>query len=168
MKLFPALAYLLASSACAAASSPSDITEKDCREVPNVTKDDVDRFLGFQFGLPILCGVTGFPMEAYFDLQLHHNRGPADDDIRREAFECLLRKLNRDAEDELRRKWPHHVRPRDTPDEDVDSGWSEGEGSSLTAGALPQAQIVSDSQGLSDYADYGFEDWVPVDAADLY
>lgn len=122
MNLFSALAYLLASSACVAASSPSDVNDKNCHEVPNVTKGDVDRFLGFQFGLPILCGVTGFPMEAYPDLQLYHNHGPMDDDIHREAFECLLRKLNRDAEDELRRNWPDHMRPRDTPGEDVDSG----------------------------------------------
>lgn len=111
-------------------------------------------------------GVTGWPVEAYPDLQLYHNRGPADDDIRREAFECLLRKLNRDAEDELRGKWPDHVRPRDAPDADVHSGWSEGEGSCLTAGSLSQAQMVSDSHVFSDDADYGFEGWLPVDAGD--
>ncbi|KAK7709921.1 hypothetical protein SLS64_006166 [Diaporthe eres] len=146
-----------------------------CREVTNVTKGDVDRFLGFQLGLPNLCGATGWPVEAYPDLQLYHNRGPIDDDIRREAFECLLTKLNRDAEDELWRNRLDYVRPRDAQDEDFDSGWSESEGSSLTADALPQAQMVSDSHGFSDDADYGFEDWMPgdaeeepVDAADIY
>lgn len=167
MNLFSTLVYLLASSACVAASPPADVNDKNCGQVPDVTKADVDRFLGFQFGLPILCGVTGWPMEAYPDLQRYHNRGPADDDRRREAFDCLLKKLNRDAEEDLRRKWPHHIRPRDAPAETVDPGRSESELSSLTEHTSRKAIESLDDSDETD-TDYGFEDWMPVDASDLY
>lgn len=161
MNLFSALTYLLASSACVAASSPTDVYDKHCPEVPNVTKCDVDRCLGFQFGLPILCGATGRPGETCFDLQLYHNGGPADDDRRREALECLLRKLDRDMDDDLRRKWREHVMSRGAPGENVDSDWSESEWSSLT-----DYTSSRELESLEDFddTDYGFGDWPPVDA----
>lgn len=156
MKLFSASAYLIASLACVAASSPSDINDVDCPRSPDVTKHDLDRVLSMdEFGSPILCSITDWPWEAGPDLQEYYNSGPADDDSRREAFECLLKKLNRDAEEKLRAKWPQHVRPRDTSEGSaINSDWSGGDESSLTTDDFLQEQMASESYDILEYPYY--------------
>lgn len=174
MKLFSASAYLISSLACVAASSPSDINDVDCPRSPDVTKHDLDRFLGSpEFGSPVLCGFTDWPWEAYPDLHEYRNTGPAADDGRREAFECLLKKLNRDAEDKLRARWPQHVRPSDTSEGSaINSDWSGGERSSLTTDDFLQDQIASESDDGFGFENCyeGLEEPVeePVDFEDLY
>lgn len=156
MKLFSASAYLIASLACVAASSPSDINDAGCPRSPDVTKHDLDRFLGMPaFGSPILCGLTEWPWEAFTNLQEFYNSGPANDDLRREAFECLLKKLNRDEEDKLRAKWPQHVRPRDTSEGSaINSDWSGGERSSLKTDDFLQEQMASESDDVFEHPYY--------------
>lgn len=157
MKLFSASAYLIASLACVAASSPSDINDADCPRSPKITtKQDLDRFLDMpKFGSPILCEDTDWPTEVCPDLQQYYNSDPADDDLRREAFERLLKKLNRDEEDKLRAKWPQHVRPRDTSEGSaINSDWSGGDESSLTTDDFLQEQMASESYDILEYPYY--------------
>lgn len=124
IKFFSASAYLIASLACVASSSSSDAPSGNCRrKLPDVTKHDIDDFLGIphypDFYTTLSGAAPDWPMEAYDDLRRYFNRGPHDDHIRRKSFECLLEKLNREAEDELREKWPDHVRTRETSDGDA-------------------------------------------------
>lgn len=158
MKLFSASAYLIASLACVAASSPSSIKGVDCPRSPDVTKHDLDKFLNMhEFGSPILSRLTH---RASPDLQEYLNSGPADDDRRRQAFECLLKKLNRDAEEKLRAKL---LRPRDTSEGSaINSDWSGGERSSLTTDDFLQDQIVSESDDVSESPYYGNDELVDV------
>lgn len=176
MKLFSASAYLIASLACVAASSPSDINDVNCPRSPDVTKNDLDRFLGLpEFDPPVLCGFTNWPWEANPDLHEYLDTGPAADDRRREAFESLLKKLNWDAEDRFRAKWPQLVRPRDTSEGSaINSDWSGGERSSLTADDFLQDQIPLESDdGFGFGLQYCYDELEepveePVDFEDLY
>ncbi|KAG6355431.1 hypothetical protein INS49_003393 [Diaporthe citri] len=144
MNLLSALACLLASSACAAASPPAGVNDKDCRAVHNVTKSDVDRFLGFQFDLPTLCGVTDLPEEAIVDLQLCHKRGPAGGGTRGPAFE-----FSSESSAAMRR---------------MSYG---GGGPSAHGRGTRQTKTALESPGDFDGTDYEFENWMLVDADGL-
>lgn len=176
MKFFSASACLIASLACVASSSSSDAPGGNCRrKLPDATKHDIDDFLGIphypDFQTTLSGAAPDWPMEAYDDLRRYFNRGPADDHIRREAFECLLEKLNREAEDELRERWPDHVRTKDTSDGDaVASYLSSGSERLVSVDCscpLPGPK-VPESHGFSDDTDHEAGDCMPDDGNDIW